>query len=331
MILLLGATGYVGQAFATALRSRSACFIPLSRAALDYSRFELLFDYLRHIKPQFLINAAGYGDRAGGDSCEVHRLEMLQANVMLPQTVARACAMTNTPWAHVSSGSIYCGAKIEHNGSVRIERNLGLPSVQQLYLIQPQSFLGFKEDDEPNFSFKAGPCSFHSGTKALAEEAIRDHGNHYIWRIRLPFNEQDVPGNFLRKLCVGGEVNDGINSLSHLDDCVNACLELWERRVPFGIYNVTNPGAISIREVVAMFRRFLKFAPHFRYCWEQNSEPAEEESFLTTSCILDTRKLLHTGIRLRNVREAMQNSVRNWDRLPHSHPGGPSALLPAGG
>jgi len=58
MILLLGATGYIGQAFARALRRRKDSFIPLSRNAFDYTRFEFLFDYVRKIGPDLVINAA---------------------------------------------------------------------------------------------------------------------------------------------------------------------------------------------------------------------------------------------------------------------------------
>ena len=42
MILLLGATGYIGEAFVTELRSRKKEFITLSRSQVDYSRFDLL-------------------------------------------------------------------------------------------------------------------------------------------------------------------------------------------------------------------------------------------------------------------------------------------------
>jgi dTDP-4-dehydrorhamnose reductase len=58
MILLLGATSYVGQTFARALRRRKDSFIPLSRNAFDYTRFEFLFDYIRKVRPELVINAA---------------------------------------------------------------------------------------------------------------------------------------------------------------------------------------------------------------------------------------------------------------------------------
>src|SRR6267378_1567245 len=62
MILLLGATGYVGQAFARALRSRKDSFIPLSQSAFDYTRFEFLFDYIRKVGPELVINADEQGN-----------------------------------------------------------------------------------------------------------------------------------------------------------------------------------------------------------------------------------------------------------------------------
>ncbi len=58
MIVLLGSGGYVGQAFAAELRRRGHGFIPLTRKAINYADFTLLFDYVRKVKPQFIINAA---------------------------------------------------------------------------------------------------------------------------------------------------------------------------------------------------------------------------------------------------------------------------------
>src|SRR3954466_19020 len=127
MILLLGATGYIGQAFANELRRRGCLFVPLTRKALDYTNFDILFDYIRKIKPEFLINAAGYTGRPNVDGCEVARGDTVQGNTLFPQMVARVCFMTNTPWGHVSSGCIFSGAKVAQNGHLRIENDLAQP------------------------------------------------------------------------------------------------------------------------------------------------------------------------------------------------------------
>ena len=108
--------------------------------------------------------------------------------------------MTNTPWGHVSSGSIYTGAKVAEWGRMRVEKDLARPEMRRLFAGQPEKFFGFSEWDEPNFSFRHGPCNFYSGTKALAEEAIRGVGQNYIWRPRMFFNECDEPRNLLAKL-----------------------------------------------------------------------------------------------------------------------------------
>src|SRR5215471_17940514 len=172
MILLLGATGYFGQAFAKELRGRGERFIPLSRGAFDYTRFELLFDYVRKIKPEFLINAAGVPANPRQESFEAARFEAFQANTVLPQTIARVCRMNQLPWGHVSTGSLFAGAKVLRQNALRIETDLNQPELHELFAAHPERFVGFNERDTPNCSFRQRPCSYWTGTKALAEETL---------------------------------------------------------------------------------------------------------------------------------------------------------------
>src|SRR2546422_9200625 len=116
MILLLGATGYIGQAFARELMRRQWAFRALSRGQVDYSRFETLIEWLRSNKPSFVINAAGFTGRPNVDACETAQADTLQGNTLLPMTIADACAATGTPWGHVSSGCIYSGAHMVEGG-----------------------------------------------------------------------------------------------------------------------------------------------------------------------------------------------------------------------
>src|SRR5271170_5271536 len=103
MILLLGATGYIGKAFASELSRRKKDFILLSRKQIDYTRFDLLLEFLKLKKPEFIINAAGYTGKPNVDACELHKADTLQGNTLFPQTVAQACAAAGIPWGHVSS------------------------------------------------------------------------------------------------------------------------------------------------------------------------------------------------------------------------------------
>jgi UDP-glucose 4,6-dehydratase len=312
MILLLGASGYIGQAFGAELRRRRWAFIPLTRKAIDYTQFDILFDYVRKMGPTFVINAAGYNGRPNVDACESARAEALSANTLLPQTIARVCLMTNIPWGHVSSACIYTGAKIIDNGETRIERELNRPDVRRLFEAYAEKFRGFTELDEPNSTFVCPPCSFYSGTKALAEEALREFGRCYIWRPGTPFNEQDGPRNFLSKIQRYAKVYDVVNSVSHLGDFARACLDLWDCRAPFGIYNVTNPGAVTTRQVVAMIQRILKPDRVFQF-WKDDEEFYRfGAKVLRSHCLLDVSKLLSTGVRMRPSEEALEDSLRKW-------------------
>jgi UDP-glucose 4,6-dehydratase len=312
MVLLLGATGYIGQGFAGELRRRGYEFIPLSRKAFDYTQLRLLFNYVRTMRPELVINAAGYAGRPNVDACELARMETFQANTLLPQTVARACVMTNTPWAHVSTGCIYTGAKMCENGEMRVERDLNRPEVRRSFDRHPENFLGFTELDGPNFSFRYPSFNFCSGTKALAEEAIRDCGPGYIWRPMMPFNERDAACNFLSRIQRYPRVYDHVTSLSHLGDCVQACLDLWGRRAPFGVYNVANPGAVTTRQVVEMIQRILKPTRQFEYWTDDDEFYSGGAKALRSNCILDVTKLVHTGVKMRNVQEALEDSLERW-------------------
>jgi dTDP-4-dehydrorhamnose reductase len=318
MLLLLGASGYVGHAFATELLRRRQPFIPLTRNAIDYTNFNLLFDYIRKIRPEFLINAAGFTGKPDEDACEFAREETLAGNTLLPQTIGRACLMTNTPWGHVSSGHIYTGAKIVHNGEVRIERDLHLPEVRRLLTDHPEQIFGFTEADEPNCSFRCTPCSFYSGSKALAEAAIRQMGQCYIWRPGIPFNEHDEARNFLHKVQRSVKICDSINSLSHVEDFVRACLSLREKHAPFGTYNVVNPGFVTTRRVVRMIQRILKPDQRFEF-WNDGLEWGMSAArFTHAHSILDTTKLRRAGVEMRPVEDALDDALRNW--LPAAAP-----------
>jgi UDP-glucose 4,6-dehydratase len=312
MIILLGATGYIGQAFAAELRRRNWPFRPLARSEVDYTRFDVLLRYLEATKPSFLINSAGYTGRPNVDACEAARAETFLGNTAFPQAVAHACYLTGTPWGHISSGCIYNGAKIIEHGQVQVKLDLMAPDMQALREKDPQVLLGFSEADNPNFSFRTPPCSFYSGTKALAEEVIMAVGHAYVWRLRIGFDEQDQPRNFLSKVQRYAKVYDNVNSISHVGDFVRACLDLWERRAPLGIYNVTNPGYITTRQVVAMIQRILKPARKFEF-WAGDEEFYKSGAKTPRSnCVLDTTKLLAAGVKMRPVEEAVEESLRHW-------------------
>ena len=312
MILLLGGTGYIGQAFKTELERRKRPFVSLSRRELDYTRFDLLLGYLKGKQPEFVVNAAGYTGKPNVDACESVKADTLAGNTLLPQTIAHACAALNIPWGHVSSGCIYSGAKIQSGSQVRVEKDMTRPEMRELLETSPEEVLGFTETDTPNFSFRDGPCSFYSGTKALGEEAMIGIGQSYIWRLRIPFDEFDNGRNYLSKVQRYAKAYDNVNSISHRADYVSACLDLWEKHAAFGIYNVTNPGFVTTRQVIGMIEKFLKPEKRFEF-WANDEEFYKVVAKTPRSnCVMDVSKLLASGVKIRTVGEALEHSLRNW-------------------
>ena len=312
MLLLLGANGYIGAAFALELRRRGQDFIPLSRKQVDYSRFDLLLEFLRANKISFLINCAGYTGKPNVDACELDKAGTLLGNALLPQTIAHACAAAEIPWGHVSSGCIFSGAKVFEGGKIRAEKDMTKPELHALAEEKSAAIFGFTESDTPNFSFRDQPCSFYSGTKALGEEAIVGIGESYIWRLRIPFDEFDGARNYLSKVQRYAKVYDNVNSISHRADFVNACLDTWKLRAPFGIYNVTNPGYVTTRHVVEQIEKILKPSRKFEF-WKSDAEFYQVAAKTPRSnCVMDVSKLLAAGVKIRGVEEALEDSLKNW-------------------
>jgi dTDP-4-dehydrorhamnose reductase len=288
MIYLLGGSGYVGAAYQAMLARKGVPFRNLRRAEFDYTDRQKLADLLRSEKPTFLINAAGYTGKPNVDACELHKSECLFGNAVLPGTIAQACTDAGVPWGHVSSGCIFTGARPDGSG--------------------------FTEEDTPNFTFRTNNCSFYSGTKALGEEALAGVPNVYVWRLRIPFNEVDNPRNYLTKLMRYERLLEATNSISQLDEFVAATFACWEKRVPFGLYNVTNPGAITTHEVVDLIRKTGVSQKEFVFFKDEADFMAKAAKTPRSNCVMDSSKLAAAGIRMTEVHEAVERDLRRWQR-----------------
>ena len=313
MVFLLGASGYIGQAFAKELSARKIPFTPLSRRQLDYTNFRTLRGALLKTKPDFVINAAGFTGKPNVDACENQKGETVAGNVTLAQTVAQACDAAGIKLGFVSSGCIYTGAKVRREcGTWAVEDRLTEPLVSELLSKRSDRVAGFSETDDPNFCFARNNCSFYSGTKALAEEVMAGFPDFYVWRIRIPFDEFDGPRNYLSKVQRYAKVYQNWNSISHRGDFAAACIDSWLQKIPGGVYNVVNPGYISTREVVEKIQQRLK--PSWKPVFWQSDDEFYRFGAITprSNCILDPGKLLKSGIRIRPLEEALEEALDRW-------------------
>ncbi|TVR55428.1 MAG: NAD-dependent epimerase/dehydratase family protein [Puniceicoccaceae bacterium] len=290
MVVLLGGSGYVGQAFRAVLARRGEEAVVFTRATADYTNTDALHAALADLRPDFLINCAGFTGRPNVDACEDHRAECYFANAVLPALVRQVCEELRIPWGHVSSGCIYTGCRSDGSG--------------------------FTEEDPPNFTFNQNNCSFYSGCKAFGEQALVEARDCYIWRLRIPFNEVDCSRNYLSKLLRYDRLLDARNSITQVDEFADAALACRERRLPPGIYNIVNPGIITAREIVELFHQVGITDKQFSFFSSEAEFHRLAARAPRSNCILSPDKLAGHGIRLTEIHEAVERALRNWVPAP---------------
>ena len=285
-IVLLGGSGYVGQAFQEVLTKRGISYHNFSRKDLNYYDRGLLRDALRGIRPDALINAAGFTGKPNVDACEEAKADCLLGNAVLPGIVREVCQDLHLPWGHVSSGCIYTGKSGD-----------GRP---------------FQEDDRPNFSFRSNFCSFYSGAKALGEEVLNGAEKCYVWRLRIPFDHRNHQRNYLSKLLAYERLLNVENSISQRFEFVGACLDCLEMGIPFGTYNVTNPGSINARTITDIMKRHGLVRKELKFFESEEAFNKIIGGAPRSNCILCTEKLSNAGIRMTEVHRAIEAACRNW-------------------
>ena len=288
MIYLLGGSGYVGAAYQALLARKNLPFRNVRRADFDYTNRVALTELLRRERPEFLINAAGYTGKPNVDACELHKAECLFGNAVLPGRIAEACAAAGVPWGHVSSGCIYSGARPDGSG--------------------------FTETDTPNFTFRTNHCSFYSGTKALGEEVLAGRDNVYIWRLRIPFDHVESPRNYLTKLMRYQRLLEATNSISQLHEFCAATFACWEKRVPFGTYNVTNPGHVTTHEVVDLILKSGVCPKNYVFFKDETDFMHTAAKTPRSNCVMTSAKLASVGIVMTEVHEAVARDLARWKR-----------------
>jgi len=290
MILLLGGSGYVGNAIAANLRPRGLAFAAPGHQDLDAASKEAVAALVRDLRPEFAINAIGFTGRPNIDGTEREKLRCLAANTVVPGVLGEVFADAGIPWGHVSSGCIFDGTRPD-----------GAP---------------FSEEDAPNFAFSAPDASWYSRTKAMAETMLREAPGCVIWRLRIPFDQFDHERNYISKIMRYERLLEVTNSISQLQEFADACVATLLRRLPAGIYNVTNPGAIRTSEIAEAVRRHSLSQKEFQFFTDEGEFMTAPGRVRRASCLLSSEKLAAHGIALREVHDALEWTLRNWQWSP---------------
>src|SRR5471032_2367499 len=104
------------------------------------------------------------------------------------------------------------------------------------------------------------------------------------------------------------------NSISQLGEFVAATFACWEKRVPFGAYNVTNPGAITTHEVVEHIKQSGVCTKDFTFFKDEDEFMHVAAKTPRSNCVMDSTKLASTGITMTEVHEAVARDLKRWTK-----------------
>lgn len=281
-------SGYVGTYL------KNACESPYQVAIYNkkdhsYDLPDRLIEIISDTNPDYVVNCCGYTGKPNVDACETDKTTCWRLNVDLPVTMATVCKTMDIPFLHVSSGCIYSGYKTIYN-----------------------------EASRPDFGMYNEQSSWYSKTKHASEIAIQNL-NSYIFRIRMPFCADNHERNFLNKVLKYNNLIDYKNSMTCIEDFVKFIYKFLakldsdtklppiHRKISPGIYNVCNPGSISIKDVVKLFEQHGKINADWNFVKIDQLNLKANRS----NCILDCNKIKNIGLQLPPAAESLQTCVKN--------------------
>lgn len=229
--------------------------------------------------PKIVINGIGSTGKPNIDYCESNKEYTFQGNVTIPTYIAEVCEKYEKYMIHIGSGCVY-----ETNG---------------------YSDIGFDENDKPNFK-----GSFYSRTKIFAEKILEEYDNILQLRIRMPIDNIPSPRNLIDKLTGYKQVINVQNSITYIPDFMIVAKKLMDMHET-GIFNVTNKGAITHREILQMYKDIVNPS----YEMPEFIPPEKLDTIAGRSnCILYNKRLENRGIEMRHVLDAVSCCLMEYKK-----------------
>jgi len=132
--------------------------------------------------------------------------------------------------------------------------------------------------------------------------------------LRIPFEALPNPRNYLKKLMSYDSLLDAENSLSELHQFAAACVDSFRIGIPYGTYNMTNPGSVTTREVVELIKQSGVLEKEFRFFQDEEEFMRKAAKTPRSNCVLDSSKALGAGLKLSPVREAIADCLERWGK-----------------
>jgi dTDP-4-dehydrorhamnose reductase len=213
-ILITGATGVLGTAFARICRIRNLSCVILSRKDMDIANREVVSKVIAHYQPWAVVNAAGY---VRVDEAEDNPTLCLRENTEGPATLAYACRKFDCLYLTFSSDFVF-------NGDTRSP---------------------YRESDQ------ARPINVYGVSKYLAESRVLNANPQAIVVRTSSFFGPWDRYNFLSEMMTSIEnertfktSSAYVMSPTYVPDLVHACLDLLMDEEK-GVWHIAHPSAVT--------------------------------------------------------------------------------------
>ncbi|QIW95341.1 hypothetical protein AMS68_000859 [Peltaster fructicola] len=260
--LIFGEGGWIAGLLADLMRSQGRD-VHTTRARME--DMHQIQDALDQIKPTRVINCAGKTGRPNVDWCEDNRAATVRSNVIGTLMLADLCEQRGIHCTILATGCLFTSQYT--------------PDKKHL------TSTPFTEDSKANFS-----GSFYSFTKAMVEEIARNtYPDCLVLRLRMPVSDDLHSRSFVTKITKYAKVVDVPNSHSILHELL-PLVALMSEQKETGVYNFTNPGAISHNEVLTLYRDIID--PTYKWQNFTLEEQAKVIKADRSNCELDGTKLM---------------------------------------
>jgi dTDP-4-dehydrorhamnose reductase len=217
-ILITGATGTLGQAFAKICAHRGLVHVMTTRAELDITDDASIAAALERYKPWAIINTAGFVRTWEADQ----KLdECMAINATGPEKLARACKAAGIPMVTFSSDLVFDG-------------KLGRPYVEP-------------DRPAPSCAYGRSKAEAEARLMAIDADALIIRTSAFFG----PWDRYNFLFNTIERLKRGEDVvasDKTIISPTYVPDLVQATLDLLLDEAK-GIWHLTNQGAVSWHEL----------------------------------------------------------------------------------
>ncbi|CUG90835.1 epimerase, putative [Bodo saltans] len=254
-------------------------------------------DNITRVNPDRVISLIGR--TRGGEFLTIDYLEQkgklvenMRDNLWGPMVLAALCKKHNVHFTYLGTGCVF------HYDNDMFQLGNGN---------------GFKESDIPNFF-----GSSYSTVKGYTDRMMHLLFNESALncRIRMPITPDNSPYNFITKIAGYSKVINVPNSMTVLPELIPVFIDLSINKTT-GTINLTNPGAISHNEVLALYQQYVD--PSFK--WENFTIEEQDKILLgaRSNNLLDSQRLQELYPNVDDIHTAV---AKVCQKMKEAHPDG---------